>query len=54
MSGGGQEMGLRSGTQSPALCIGLGEACRDLTENREKYVEHFKKIKSAIYFIYFY
>ena len=48
MSGGGQEMGLRSGTQSPALCIGLGEACRDLTENREKYVEHFKKIKSAL------
>ena len=48
MSGGGQEMGLRSGTQSPALCVGLGEACRDLTENREKYVQHFKEIKSAL------
>ena len=48
MSGGGQEMGLRSGTQSPALCVGLGEACKDLIENREKYVQHFKEIKSAL------
>ena len=37
MSGGGQEMNLRSGTLSPALCVGLGEACKDLTNNREKY-----------------
>lgn len=28
MSGGGQERGLRSGTLSPALCVGLGEAAR--------------------------
>ena len=48
MSGGGQEMGLRSGTQSPALCVGLGEACKDLIENREKYVQHFREIKSAL------
>ena len=48
MSGGGQEMGLRSGTQSPALCVGLGEACKDLIENRKKYVQHFKEIKSAL------
>ena len=48
MSGGGQEMGLRSGTQSPALCVGLGEACRDLIKNRKKYVQHFKEIKSAL------
>ncbi|MEN3950673.1 aminotransferase class V-fold PLP-dependent enzyme [Iodidimonas sp. SYSU 1G8] len=27
MSGGGQEGGLRSGTLSPALCVGLGSAC---------------------------
>ncbi|MDX1581122.1 MAG: aminotransferase class V-fold PLP-dependent enzyme [Alphaproteobacteria bacterium] len=27
MSGGGQENGLRSGTLSPALCTGLGQAC---------------------------
>ncbi|MBN9343421.1 MAG: IscS subfamily cysteine desulfurase [Holosporales bacterium] len=28
MNGGGQERGMRSGTLSPALCVGLGEACR--------------------------
>ena len=48
MSGGGQEMNLRSGTLSPALCVGLGEACKDLIENREKYVQHFKELKSAL------
>ena len=48
MSGGGQEMNLRSGTLSPALCVGIGEACKDLIENREKYTKHFKEIKSAL------
>jgi len=48
MSGGGQEMGLRSGTQSPALCVGLGEACKDISINRNKYVQHFKELKSAL------
>jgi cysteine desulfurase len=48
MSGGGQEMGLRSGTQSPALCVGLGEACKDLIENIEKYTNHFEEIKSTL------
>lgn len=28
MNGGGQERGMRSGTLAPALCVGLGEACR--------------------------
>lgn len=27
ISGGGQERGMRSGTLSPALCVGFGEAC---------------------------
>ena len=48
MSGGGQEMNLRSGTLSPALCVGLGEACRDISQNREKYTKHFEEIKSAL------
>ena len=28
LHGGGQELGLRSGTLSPGLCVGLGEAAR--------------------------
>ena len=48
ISGGGQELGLRSGTLSPALCVGLGEACKDLIINREKYFKHFKELKSKL------
>ena len=48
ISGGGQEMGLRSGTLSPALCVGLGEACKEIALNREKFVQHFKQLKSYI------
>ncbi|MDC0233589.1 cysteine desulfurase [Candidatus Pelagibacter sp.] len=48
MSGGGQEMNLRSGTLSPALCVGIGEACKDISQNREKYTKHFEEIKSAL------
>ena len=48
MSGGGQEQNLRSGTLSPALCVGIGEACKDIKENREKYFQHFKEIKSSL------
>ena len=48
MSGGGQEMGLRSGTQSPALCVGLGEACKMIQENIDDFVLHFKKLKSCL------
>ena len=48
ISGGGQEMNLRSGTLSPALCVGLGEACKDISKNREKYVKHFKELKSVL------
>ena len=35
LHGGGQEGGLRSGTLSPALCVGFGEAARLLDERRE-------------------
>ena len=48
MSGGGQEMGLRSGTQSPALCVGLGEACKMIQENIDDFVLHYKKLKSCL------
>jgi cysteine desulfurase len=36
LHGGGQEGGLRSGTLSPALCVGFGEAARLLVERAEK------------------
>jgi len=48
IDGGGQEMGIRSGTLSPALCVGLGEACADLKKNHIQYYEHFKKLKSVM------
>ena len=36
LHGGGQEGGIRSGTLSPALCAGFGEAARLLAERREE------------------
>ena len=36
ISGGGQERGMRSGTLSPALCVGLGEACNIYLKEMEK------------------
>ena len=48
ISGGGQELNLRSGTLSPALCVGLGEACKDISINKDKYVQHFKELKSTL------
>ncbi len=34
LHGGGQEQGLRSGTLSPALCVGLGEAAHLAAERQ--------------------
>ena len=48
IDGGGQEKMLRSGTLSPALCVGLGEACKDLKKNRNQYFAHYKKLKSYL------
>ena len=44
LHGGGQEQGLRSGTLSPALCVGLGEAARLAVERREADSEHVAKL----------
>ena len=35
INGGGQERGLRSGTLSPALCVGMGEAAKICSEELE-------------------
>lgn len=45
MSGGGQERGMRSGTLSPALCVGLGEACRICLEEMSKENEKLIKLR---------
>ncbi|HEU4705135.1 MAG TPA: cysteine desulfurase family protein, partial [Sphingomicrobium sp.] len=44
LHGGGQELGLRSGTLAPALCAGFGEAARLAVERREADCEHVTKL----------
>ena len=44
LHGGGQEQGLRSGTLSPALCAGLGEAARLAAERSEADAVHVDKL----------
>jgi cysteine desulfurase len=42
--GGGQEMGIRSGTLSPALCVGFGAAAKLASERRETDHEHVEEL----------
>jgi cysteine desulfurase len=44
MHGGGQELGLRSGTLSPALCVGMGEAAHLAVERRDADSIHVTKL----------
>ena len=44
LHGGGQEGGIRSGTLSPALCVGFGEAARLLAERREADHDHVERL----------
>ena len=44
LHGGGQEGGIRSGTLSPALCVGFGEAARLLAERREEDHDHVERL----------
>ena len=44
LHGGGQEGGLRSGTLSPALCVGFGEAARLLVERAEQDHAHVERL----------
>ncbi len=44
LHGGGQEGGIRSGTLSPALCVGFGEAARLLVERREADHRHVERL----------
>jgi cysteine desulfurase len=45
--GGGQEGGVRSGTLSPALCVGFGEASRLLAERAEEDHAHVERLWQA-------
>jgi cysteine desulfurase len=45
--GGGQERGLRSGTLSPALCVGFGAAAKLATERQNRDYDHVEKLWSA-------
>ncbi len=45
--GGGQEMGLRSGTLSPALCVGFGAAAKLASERRDADAVHVERLWSA-------
>lgn len=42
--GGGQEQGVRSGTLSPALCVGLGVAAKISAERREEDMVHIQSL----------
>ena len=48
MSGGGQERGMRSGTLSPALCVGLGEACRICADEIDEESKRITKLKNIL------
>lgn len=49
MHGGGQERGMRSGTLSPALCAGFGEACRLASAEMNERNQHISSLSA--YFI---
>ena len=42
--GGGQELGLRSGTLSPALCVGFGAAAKLAEERMNRDYDHVRKL----------
>ena len=45
--GGGQEQGLRSGTLSPALCVGFGVAAKLASERQAKDMGHVATLQGA-------
>ena len=45
--GGGQERGLRSGTLSPALCVGFGAAAKLTEERQHRDYDHVQKLSAA-------
>lgn len=48
ISGGGQENGLRSGTENVASIVGFGMACKITKENMNQNITHFKNLTSKL------
>ncbi len=48
MDGGGQERGLRSGTLAPALCVGLGVACRLAAQEMAEEAERVAALRDRL------
>ncbi len=48
ISGGGQEQGLRSGTENVASIVGFGTACKLAKENMNQNITHFKNLTSRL------
>lgn len=48
MHGGGQEKGLRSGTENMPGIVGLGKAAELARENLETRMQHNKEIRDAL------
>ena len=46
--GGGQQVGLRSGTLSPMLCVGFGAAAGLASQNREKDILHVNSLSRYV------
>lgn len=49
MNGGGQERGMRSGTLSPALCVGLGKACELAAQEMDQENQRLKDLRDQFY-----
>jgi len=49
MHGGGQEMGLRSGTENVILNVGLGKACELIMNNLHADMPRLKRLRDSLY-----
>ena len=47
-SGGGQERGLRPGTENVPLIVGMTEAIRITVERFDEHINHYKELRSAL------
>jgi cysteine desulfurase len=48
LHGGGQEKGLRSGTENVAAIVGFGAACELAIRNRAEFVKHTKALRDQL------